>query len=183
MRPLSSAQEGFSLIELLIALTLGAVVLLSVERLLPQIWLQATALEQRQLARAEGHRLLLQLEKAIRRAGFCNGDNCKGVAMEIKDGGKCLLLRWDDNANGQWEGIAHPQSDYFGYRHRDNLLESARGGGNCQLGHWSRLNQPSQVQIIDFSVQQVGARVEVVLTIKAGKYTLRRKHIVNRENS
>lgn len=102
--------------------------------------------------------------------------------MEIRDGGKCLLIRWDDNANGQWEGPTSQDSDYFGYRHRGLAMESARGVADCTSGQWSRLNQPLQVQILDFRVEAVAQHVKIQLTAKAGKYTLNRQHRVNREN-
>jgi len=183
MKSASERQAGFSLIELLIALTIGAILLLSAERLLPLVWQQMSAMEQRQWGRTEMQRLVLLLEKAIRRAGFCNGERCGGVSMEIKDEGKCLLIRWDDNANGQWEGPAHSQSDYFGYRYRGLAIESARGVVDCHSGQWSRLTLPTQVQVVDFKIKRVAQQVDIYLSIKAGKYTLIRQHRVNRENS
>ncbi|WP_241578732.1 prepilin peptidase-dependent protein [Rosenbergiella nectarea] len=182
MKPITHPQAGFSLIEVLIALTLGAIILLSAERVLPLLWQQTTAMEHRQWVRTEMQRLLLLIEKAIRRAGFCHGESCRGISMEIMEGGKCLLLRWDDNANGQWEGPSHQHSDYFGYRHRGLAIESARGVTDCSSGQWSRLTQPAQVQVLDFQVKAVARQVDVQLTLKAGKYTLNRQHRVNREN-
>jgi len=182
MKLITSHQAGFSLIEVLIALTLGAILLLSAERLLPLLWQQSAAMEQRYWVREEIQRLLLLVEKAVRRAGFCQGNHCGGVSMEIKDEGKCLLLRWDDNANGQWEGPGHSHSDYFGYRHRGLAIEYARGVADCRTGQWSRLTQPAQVQVIDFRVKALAQQVDIQLTLKAGKYTLSRQHRVNREN-
>ena len=183
MKSITYQQAGFSLIEVLIALTLGAILLLSAERLLPLLWQQSTAMEQRYWVRAEMQRLLLLFEKAIRRAGFCQGDKCGGVSMEIRDEGKCLLLRWDDNANGQWEGPKHQYSEYFGYRHRGLALEGARGVVDCTAGQWSRLNQPAQVQVLAFHVKALAKQVDIQLTMQAGKYTLSRLYRVNRENN
>ena len=175
-------QAGFSLLELLIAMTLSALLLLSVERLLPQLWLQATASEQRRWARDEIQRVQLVLEKAVRRAGFCAGDKCQGLGLEIRNNGKCLLIRWDDNFNGVWEGPASQQSDYFGYRYRDDAIETARGVSDCLTGQWSRLNTPSQVKIVDWQAKQIEEGIEMQFLVKAGKYSLRRRHLINREN-
>ncbi|MBT0728351.1 prepilin peptidase-dependent protein [Rosenbergiella australiborealis] len=182
MRRAYSAQAGFSMIEMVIALSIGAIVLLSAARLLPQLSVQLRALEQRQLLRQEVHRLILLLEKAIRRAGFCYGDGCQGLSLEIKENGKCLLTRWDDNAKGRWNEPTHQYSDYFGYRHRGVALESARGVTQCSTGQWSRLTQPSQVEILALHIEAKTKHIVIHLTGRAGKYTLNQTHFVNREN-
>lgn len=178
-----SKQQGFTLFEVLISLLLSSIILLGVEKLLPQLIMQVRGIEQRQHLRQEIQRLLRVLEKAIRRAGYCFGERCLGPGLTISEQGRCLLLRWDDNHNGVWEGPELSNSDYFGFRHRMGAIETKRGATDCYSQQWLRLNEPERINITHFVAQSFGSRIEISLSAQAGNYSLSRKHIVNRENS
>ncbi len=88
----------FSLLELLVAMAIDVALMLSAGRCLPLLVSENLRLLQRVQLREGLQQLMQTLEKAVRRAGYYNGD-CGGSALSLSAG--CLLLRWDDNSNDQ----------------------------------------------------------------------------------
>ena len=158
---------GFSLLEMLIALAISAVVMLSAGRFLPLLLAENAGVLQRAQLRQELQQMMATLEKAVRRAGYCYGE-CGSGALQIRE--NCLLLRWDENSNGKWEGVSHAESDYYGYRLRQQQLEMQRGVDQCQSAGWERLSDPAFMTLEKFSVSQQGAQVRLVLQGRAGRW-------------
>ncbi|MEN4710475.1 prepilin peptidase-dependent protein [Pantoea agglomerans] len=158
---------GFSLLEMLIALAISAVVMLSAGRFLPLLLAENAGVMQRAQLRQELQQMMATLEKAVRRAGYCQGE-CGSEALQIRE--NCLLLRWDENSNGKWEGVSHAESDYYGYRLRQQQLEMQRGVDQCQSAGWERLSDPAFMTLEQFSVSQQGAQVRIVLQARAGRW-------------
>lgn len=177
--------RGFTLVEMLVALAIAAILLLGASRFLPLL----TAANLRQLMHAqlvdELAQMAFALEKAIRRAGYCHG-SCLGQALRLNGGDRgCLLLRWDGNSNGRWEGPAAAESDGYGYRLRNGNLEAQRGVTDCQGAGWEKLNDPRTVRITAFRLQQQGQRVQFTLEAQAQRWPALREQVsrwVNREN-
>lgn len=157
---------GFSLLEMLVAMALSAVLMMSAGRFLPLLTSENLRLLQRVQLREELQQLMQTLEKAVRRAGYCNGD-CGDGALSLS--ADCLLLRWDDNSNGKWEGVAHAESDYYGFRLRQKQLETQRGVAACGATGWERLTDPAFLAIEQFSVERAGRLVKLRLVGRAGK--------------
>jgi len=111
--------------------------------------------------------MMATLEKSVRRAGYCHGE-CAREVLKISE--NCLLLRWDENSNGQWEGVSHAESDYYGYRLRQQQLEMQRGVEQCQSAGWERLSDPAFMTLEQFSVSQQGRQVRIVLQGRAGRW-------------
>ena len=158
---------GFSLLEMLIALAISAVVMLSAGRFLPLLLAENAGVMQRAQLRQELQQMMATLEKAVRRAGYCHGE-CGSEALQIRE--NCLLLRWDENSNGKWEGVSHAESDYYGYRLRQQQLEMQRGVDQCQSAGWERLSDPAFMTLEKFSVSHQGAQVRLVLQGRAGRW-------------
>jgi prepilin peptidase dependent protein B len=158
---------GFSLLEMLIALAISAVVMLSAGRFLPLLLAENAGVMQRAQLRQELQQMMATLEKAVRRAGYCHGE-CGSEALQIRE--NCLLLRWDENSNGKWEGVSYAESDYYGYRLRQQQLEMQRGVDQCQSAGWERLSDPAVMTREQFSVSQQGAQVRLVLQGRAGRW-------------
>lgn len=158
---------GFSLLEMLIALAISAVVMLSAGRFLPLLLAENAGVMQRAQLRQELQQMMATLEKAVRRAGYCHGE-CGSEALQIRE--NCLLLRWDENSNGKWEGVSHAESDYYGYRLRQQQLEMQRGIDQCQSAGWERLSDPAFMTLEQFSVSQQGTQVRIVLQARAGRW-------------
>ncbi|MEZ3499599.1 prepilin peptidase-dependent protein [Pantoea sp. KPR_PJ] len=161
------ASAGFSLLEAVIAMALSAVVMLSAGRFLPLLIGENLRQQQRVQLREELQQLMQTLEKAVRRAGYCNG-NC-GTTMLIISA-DCLLLRWDDNSNGKWEPVSHGSSDYYGFRLRQKQLEIQRGVDACEGAGWERLTDPAFLTIEQFSVERTGRLVKLRLAGRAGRW-------------
>ncbi|MCD2357999.1 MULTISPECIES: prepilin peptidase-dependent protein [Pantoea] len=158
---------GFSLLEMLIAMAISAVIMLSVGRFLPLLLAENADVLQRAQLRQELQQMMATLEKSVRRAGYCHGE-CAREALKISE--NCLLLRWDENSNGQWEGVSHAESDYYGYRLRQQQLEMQRGVEQCQSAGWERLSDPAFMTLEQFSVSQQGRQVRIVLQGRAGRW-------------
>jgi len=158
---------GFSLLEMLIAMAISAVIMLSVGRFLPLLLAENADVLQRAQLRQELQQMMATLEKSVRRAGYCHGE-CAREALKISE--NCLLLRWDENSNGQWEGVSHAESDYYGYRLRQQQLEMQRGVDQCQSAGWERLSDPAFMTVEQFSVSQQGRQVRIVLQGRAGRW-------------
>lgn len=156
-------QSGFSLVEILVALAISSVLLLSAARMLPQLQLNNLQTLLRFQLQEEVQLMMFTLEKAILRAGYCRG-TCTGQALTVGAGGHCLLVRWDENSNGKWEGVTSSESDFYGYRWRDNSLEMQRGVDRCDGSGWERQNDPTAVTIEDFRVTRVDNQLRLVIT-------------------
>lgn len=156
-------RAGFTLPEMLIALAISGVVMLGAAKFLPllqsnnlRILLSFQLQEELQL-------IMGTLEKSVRRAGYCHG-KCQGEALRITDGIKpCLLVRWDENSNGEWEGPGNDNSDYYGYRLRDGNLETQRGVDECDSGGWEKMNDPASMVISDFRLIRQARQIRLVL--------------------
>lgn len=175
-------QRGFTLMETLVAMAISAILLLELGGLLPLLVKQHTGLQQRQQLRMEMQRITLMLEKAIRRAGYCHGEGCQGLGLEIQQAGQCLLVRWDGQHKGRWRGTAHPDSDYYGYRYRNLAIEAKRGVDSCQGSHWQQLTEPQQMQIVHFQLRQQSHQVVIDWQAQIGQYALQQSYYVQRQN-
>ncbi len=164
-------QAGFSLLEMLIAMAIGAVLMVSVGRFLPLLLEQNLHLQQRVQLQQELQQIAGTLEKALRRAGYCHG-KCAGAALTLASQGSCVLLRWDENSNGRWEGVASSESDYYGYRLRSGQLEMQRGVDDCSSGGWEKLSDPAFLTIELFKLERQGKRLSLQLAATASSQSV-----------
>lgn len=158
---------GFSLLEMLIAMAISAVVMLSTGRFLPLLLAESAGVLQQAQLRQELQQMMATLEKAVRRAGYCH-DECGSGALKISE--NCLLLRWDENSNGKWEPVGHTESDYYGFRLRQQQLEMQRGVDQCQSAGWERLSDPAFMTVEQFRISQQGTQVRIALQGRAGRW-------------
>ncbi|WP_042839686.1 prepilin peptidase-dependent protein [Yersinia aldovae] len=147
---------GFSLPEVMLALSIGSLIVLSATQVFPKLLKQVSMLQHHYRLELVMRQVIAVLEKDIHRAGFCRGE-CLGNAVttgnylgEMKD--SCVIVAYDLNRNGRWEGAKHQESEYFGYRLRNRALEGQRGELNCHGSGWERLFDPQEVTVTHFSV-------------------------------
>ncbi|MFV9670063.1 MULTISPECIES: prepilin peptidase-dependent protein [Pantoea] len=159
--------NGFSLLEMLIAMAISAVVMISVGHFLPRLLAENASMLQRAQLRQELQQIVATLEKAVRRAGYCHGE-CGPGALTLRE--NCLLLRWDENSNGRWEAVGHTGSDYYGYRLRQRQLETQRGVDECHSAGWERLSDPAFMTLEQFSISRQDAQIRIVLQGRAGRW-------------
>ncbi|MEE3660799.1 prepilin peptidase-dependent protein [Brenneria sp. g21c3] len=158
---LNMAQRGFTLPEILLALSLGSLIMLSAAQLYPL--LRAKSQNSAQYFRLEQlfSQAVSGIEKEVRRAGFCAGA-CQGRALSIgKYPGEmaqsCLNVSYDLNRNGNWDG-GEQQEESFGYRLRAGALEIQSGAHTCQGDRWEKLFDPQEVTLTLFRIQRLNDR-------------------------
>ncbi len=157
-------QSGFTLPEMLIALAIGSVLMLGIARFLPALQINNLRTLMSFQLHEELKLMINTLEKAVRRAGYCAGE-CEGKGIIINTtGGTCLLVRWDENSNGKWEGPDAENSDYYGYRLREGNLEVQRGVSRCDTAGWEKLNDPGSVTLSQFQVTQADRQIRLLLS-------------------
>ncbi|MEC5344212.1 prepilin peptidase-dependent protein [Brenneria populi] len=158
---LNMAQRGFTLPEILLALALGSLIMLSAAQLYPLLRMQSQnsaqyfRLEQLFSQAASG------IEKDIRRAGFCAGE-CQGRGVSIGEypgemAQSCLNVSYDLNLNGSWDG-GERQDESFGYRLRAGALEIQSGAHNCRGDRWEKLFDPQEVTLTLFHLRRLNDR-------------------------
>ncbi|EKK5268223.1 prepilin peptidase-dependent protein [Cronobacter dublinensis] len=146
-------EKGFSLLEMLIALGISSVLLTGAARLLPALQLGVLRQAQQTLLQEELWQLAFTVGKQIQRAGYCNG-TCQGNALQLNSEGTCLLVQWDANSNGRFEGAPSADAEQTGYRLRDGSLETQRGAASCEGKGWEKMTNPVMVRIDRFQVQE-----------------------------
>ncbi|CNF06155.1 MULTISPECIES: prepilin peptidase-dependent protein [Yersinia] len=151
--------SGFTLPEMMLALSIGSMIVFGSAQIFPKLRQQISILQQHYRLELALSQAMAMLEKDLRRAGFCHGE-CQGKAItthhypgEATD--SCLIVAYDLNRNGRWEGEKHQESEYFGYRLRNKALEAQRGELNCVGGSWERVFDPKEVTITHFSISRL----------------------------
>ncbi|WP_127957438.1 prepilin peptidase-dependent protein [Serratia microhaemolytica] len=156
---MSALERGFTLPEMMLAITFGTVITLAAAKTLP-------ILRQQALESSRHHRLVLALQQAafaiskdLQRSGFCAG-HCQGRALLISQlageaTNSCVIIAYDLNRNGQWEPSG--EADYFGYRLRAGALETQRGVSHCQGSGWERLLDQEEVTLSTFTLQMLNS--------------------------
>lgn len=175
-------QAGFGLMEMMIAMALSGILMLGALRLLPHLQRQNIQLQSQMRLQEELQQIMSVLEKAIRRAGYCHGF-CQGTPLIIQQ--RCLLIRWDENSNGRWEGPEHEESEWYGYRLRNQRLEIQRGVSSCNGSGWESLSDPATLTIGELAFTRVGQQVKVTLGGESSGFStsaLRLQSIISTHN-
>ncbi|MFA3762233.1 prepilin peptidase-dependent protein [Yersinia sp. 2466 StPb PI] len=150
---------GFTLPEMMLALSIGSLIMLGAAEVFPKLRKQISILQQRYYLELALSQVMVVLEKDLRRAGFCHGE-CQGKAVTThhypaEATNSCLIVAYDLNRNGRWEGEKHQESEYFGYRLRNKALEVQRGELNCAGSGWEKLLDPQEITITHFSISRL----------------------------
>lgn len=146
-----SRQQGFSLLEILIAMAIGSVLLLASARFLPALQQSVMRHTRMQVVEDELWLRAWTVAKHLQRAGFCNG-NCSGQPLVISNSRECVIVQWDANSNGRWESPDHVESEQTGFRLNNGALETQRGASSCTSQGWEKITDPAQMRIEHFNV-------------------------------
>lgn len=162
-------QRGFSLLEVLIAMLIGSVLLISAAKFLPGLQRAMIAQTRKQALDDEVWQRVYTVAKHLQRAGFCRGE-CQGSPLVINAQGLCVIVQWDGNANGKWDRTPSDESDQTGFRLQDGALETLRGADSCSGKGWEKMTDPRLLNITRFSVAQrkhSGFADELTVTLAA----------------
>ena len=154
---------GFTLPEMMLALSIGSLIMLGATEVFPKLRKQISILQQHYYLELALSQVMAVLEKDLRRAGFCHGE-CQGTAVithhyPAEATNSCLIVAYDLNRNGRWEGEKHQESEYFGYRLRNKALEGQRGELNCSGRGWEKLLDPREITITHFSISPLPQQI------------------------
>lgn len=166
---MSVKQTGFSLTEVLIAMAISSVLLLSAARFLPGLQLALQNETRQQEIEEEVWLRLSGIGKHLQRAGFCAG-RCAGEALQISARGECVIVQWDENSNGRWEATPPAAAEQTGFRLNAGALETLRGATSCRGKGWERITDPDRVTVVYFRVEKTplaGYAPELTLTLSA----------------
>ncbi|MFE8117559.1 prepilin peptidase-dependent protein [Brenneria goodwinii] len=166
---LTIKQRGFTLPEILLALSLGSLIMLSAAQLYPLLRTQSQKSAQYFRLEQLFSQVAFGIEKDLRRAGFCAGE-CQGKAISIGNyagemAQSCLNVSYDLNCNGRWDGGGQQEGESFGYRLRAGALEIQSGEHSCQGqgDRWEKLFDPQEVTLTQFRLQRLHARPGAML--------------------
>lgn len=143
-------QHGFSLTEVLIAMAISSLLLLSTSRFLPGLQRAVLLQTGQQELEEELWQRLYALGKQLQRAGYCAGE-CQGQALSIARQGSCVIVQWDANSNGEWD-VSSSDSDATGFRLESGALETLHGAASCEGKGWVKLTDPDSMRVDSFSV-------------------------------
>ena len=173
-RNMSVNQRGFSLTEVLLAMAIGSILLLSTARFLPGLQRASLVQERQQELEEEVWLRISAIGKQLQRAGYCAG-NCQGQALSIGREGRCVIVQWDTNSNGRWENSPQSEAEQTGFRLEAGALEIQRGATACDGKGWDKLTDPASILIQRFSVsktQKSGFAPELTIELAASRVGL-----------
>ena len=155
---MSALERGFTLPEVMLALTFGSLIMLAAAKTYPVLRQHSVDVGRHYRLESVLRQLAFGIEKDLRRAGFCAGI-CRGRALLIghapgETAGSCVIIAYDITRHGRWETIG-ADAGYFGYRLRQGALEGQRGVTHCHGTGWERLLDNDEVRIETFSVKSV----------------------------
>ncbi|HFZ8995512.1 TPA: prepilin peptidase-dependent protein [Citrobacter freundii] len=145
--------RGFSLLEVLIAMALSSMLLLSAASFLPSLQRVQLYGTQRLALEDEIWQCLYTVAKHLQRAGYCLGD-CAGKGLVIAESGECVIVQWDANNNGLWDTVPQKDAEQTGFRLHNQTLETLRGAASCTDAGWDKMTDPDSIAIEAFHVER-----------------------------
>ncbi|HHO9667906.1 TPA: prepilin peptidase-dependent protein [Escherichia coli] len=144
-------EQGFSLLEVLIAMAISSVLLLGAARFLPALQRESLIITRKLALEDEIWLRVFTVAKHLQRAGYCHG-TCSGEGLKIFEQGDCIIAQWDANSNGIWDREPVKGSDQIGFRLKDHVLETLRGATSCEGKGWDKVTNPDAIVVDTFQV-------------------------------
>lgn len=163
--------RGFTLPEVMLALTFGSLIALAAAKTYPVLRQHSVDVGRHYRLESVLRQLAFGIEKDLRRAGFCAGQ-CQGQPLLISRAGgeavgSCVIVAYDITRSGRWETLS-ADAGYFGYRLRQGMLEGQRGVRHCHGAGWERQLDNDEVRIEAFNIKMnagEGGKRWVTLTL------------------
>lgn len=155
--------RGYSLTELMVALSAGAILVTACANLTGRFIVRSTQLDREQTVVEEGLLLQGRIEQQLQRAGYMAislGNRLQGTqnpfinawdvgAFPGEPDKSCVLFSYDTNHNSLLD--ESEPNERFGVRLRDGALESRVAGLTCQQSGWQDLTSPD-ISVTQFSL-------------------------------
>ncbi|MEQ4924937.1 prepilin peptidase-dependent protein [Proteus hauseri] len=162
-RSVFAFSSGVMLMECLFTITISGILFICISRVYPQLINGLThSYHQYRLDIYLRERLVV-LETELRRIGYCKSgcidkkqasliqpSALKIGAYPHQPNGSCITFIYDINNNGRWDLSSAKESDYFGYRLRNEQLEQQRGVKDCSSVGWQRFFESNEVRVTEF---------------------------------
>lgn len=138
-----SRTGGYSVVEMLVASVISALLLLSIGHWLPSLIHALYRDGHRASAREALWQLSDSIGKQLRRAGYCH-QHCYRQSAPVLLTPNCVLFQWQtpDNEEPVWTG----------YRLFAGRLQIRNNVSHCDGAGWESLSDPALMQITHFSV-------------------------------
>lgn len=178
-------QQGFTLVEVLVALALSSVLLLGTMRLFPT--LQRSILRDYQFAcvRESVWQLAFGIGKQLQRAGYCRGV-CTFPALQIEQEGSRVLIQWQMPAP---RNATEGEYQRTGYRLHQGTLQILKTTKEFTGELWERISDPELMTLTHFSVTRLSRKAGPPLLVinlaarhKLTSSLISVQHIVRGEN-
>ncbi|MFQ5487562.1 MAG: prepilin-type N-terminal cleavage/methylation domain-containing protein [Gammaproteobacteria bacterium] len=158
---LRKPSQGFSLVELLLAMSLGLFLLSGVLYLFASLLDMNAQLLRRQRLQQELRALMTVMVRDIQRSGYWAHAQPPAApnpfaAYQILEEGHCLLYHYDGNRNGTLDAEERAgfklAAGMVRARRKASACDGAACDGSCNRGRWWRLSDPAVVHItrLDF---------------------------------
>ncbi len=167
---LKKPPQGFSLVELLIAMTLGLFLLGGVLYLFGSLLDMDARLLRRQRLQQELRALITVMVRDIRRSGYwAHAELPRGpnpfATYRILENGHCLLYRYDRNHNGTADA-----DERAGFKLTAGMVRARRKApscsgaacGSCAAGRWWQLSDPAVVHITRLDFQETATTLRLM---------------------
>ncbi len=160
-------QAGFSLLEMLLSITLSSLIFIAVTEYYFQI--QAHTLQYYRAIHLQQtvQQALFGIAKDIKRAGFIANDPSKPnkTALAIINEKNCIIIRYDSQIRHDWidDASAMNNADSFVYRFINNNIEYKTGATACNEPKWEKLFDPAEIKVTTFHLKQQANSIEIVL--------------------
>lgn len=170
VKKMQKSQQGATLVEMMIAITIGMGALLSLASLvgfgvgvngnllssnrLAEELNAVGSLMYRDILRAgySGNTVAMVTDPAASPSPFANSISVSAYPGEAAN--SCILFAYDGNDNGVLDVVG--TNENYGFRLRDNALEMRVGGAACDAVGWQNLSDPAIVTVttVSFTLNQ-----------------------------
>lgn len=160
MLTMTSKQSGFSLIELMISLSIGLLMLGGILQIFSNTVRSDSEFLMTGRLQNELRTSMAVMQNDIRRAGYWSNSlptygaknpfTAANTDLTILDGGSCILFTYDLNKNG----VIDNNTEYFGFRLNGNTIEMRVAGtttSDCHVSNteWEPVTDPTVTTITD----------------------------------
>lgn len=173
-------QSGFLMYYIVIILLVASGLIVIMAKLILLWGLQQQQFLRRYHLRQEVWQMVLLIDKAIQRAGYCRVSQCKGISLSLSDSPPCLILANDTRPISD-AAAGHHFEHIRTYRIHQKQLQVSHEA-NCQVGQWESLTDPASINIDGWHTSLQGNNIMIKLTASAGTEVISLNHRIIRNN-